>query len=100
VLLIDLDIRTRQVRHDPPPHASRTLGERPQSVALGREWDRAAAELDQHHTAYGKLPASRTLPNVASYRAAIEAAQRVPQPRRVERSRTIERDGPDFGISM
>jgi hypothetical protein len=95
----DLDIRTRQVRHDPPPHASRTLGERPRTIALGREWDRAAAELDQHHTAHGTVP-SRTLRNTAAYRAAIEAAQRVPQPRRVERSRTIERDGPDFGISM
>jgi conjugative relaxase-like TrwC/TraI family protein len=48
----DLHIRTRTVSLEQPGTIADIIGNRPHPGGKAREWDRVAAQLDQHHAAY------------------------------------------------
>jgi hypothetical protein len=86
----DLAIRLRQVRHETPHHVAGTIGYRPTGRDGGRAWDRAAAQIDQHHAAYGTIPGRTTLDALTPARAREQPIRRRP----------MQHDGPHMGISM
>lgn len=49
----DRQVRTRQIRRDPPSRVVDTIGARPKGGQPSRAWDNAAGRLDQHQTAFG-----------------------------------------------
>ncbi|MCB0989545.1 MAG: relaxase domain-containing protein [Acidimicrobiales bacterium] len=94
----DFTVRRRQNTLDPPAHVTNQIGERPTGGHTADAWDRAAAQIDQHITAFGPakfLQSGSGLPHPAARESHAITGGLI---RGLRDTRSRELDGPSLGI--
>ena len=99
----DRNIRTRQIRRNPPGRITNTLGVRPPGGGQAQAWDGAAGRLDQHQVAFGLtqgIGSAETRPSLgfAFSRALALQGRRNLEQTTTQHQRTVGIEGPGLRI--